>query len=126
MGSFTERIGGRQTQLFEPAGGHPLCPLCDGQATQFSTVGRDSEILAASGRSHTSAVLIAQPDLSGPRPLQYLRPRLSDRHLFCYLAQHRDLSRGVPDIVIARTQPAGRHLEDIAKGDRFAERMPLE
>jgi hypothetical protein len=39
---------------------------------------------------------------------------------------NRYLGRGVPDVVIARTQPACCHLEQVAEGYRFDERLPLQ
>jgi len=58
--------------------------------------------------------------------LQFQTRGTSNRHPIRYLAQHGDPGRGVPDVVIARTQAAHRHLEHFAEGHRFAERLPLE
>jgi hypothetical protein len=73
------------------------------------------------------------PDFSSSDPsskdcnrFQDLCARLHDRHLFCYLAQHCDLGRGVPDVVIARAQAARCHLEHFAKSYRSTERLLLE
>jgi hypothetical protein len=72
------------------------------------------------------SVLPSNPISQHRDSLQDLRARISDRHLVGDLAQHGDLSRGIPDVLIARAQSARRHPEYFAKRCRPTERLPLE
>ena len=78
-----------------------------GQASQMVT---GSVTLAAPLPLNGTTVLPFDPISKHRESFQDLRARLGDRHLRCYLAQHRDLGRGVPDVVITRAQSARRHL----------------